>query len=84
MFCNISGLFPLDTSPYSLVMTQKLKLKDEFPGQKVYNMLMGKCRGQLLIASERMKRLGQSRNDAQLGMCLMLKPKSDAVKNNIA
>ena len=36
------------------------------PGQKVSNMLLGKSRGQLLIASERMKWLGQRRNDTQL------------------
>ena len=36
------------------------------PGQKVSNMLLGKSRGQLLIASERMKWLSQSRNDSQL------------------
>ena len=54
------------------------------PGQKVSNMLLGKSRGQLLIAPERMRVLGQCRNDAQLWMCLVVKVKSDAVKNNIA
>jgi len=34
--------------------------------------------------SERMKRLAQSRNDAQLLMCLVVKIKSNDVKNNIA
>ena len=48
------------------------------------NMLIGKSRGQLLIAPERMKRLDQSRNNAQLWMCLVVKVKSNAVKNNIA
>ena len=36
------------------------------------------------IAPERMKQLGQSRNDAQLRMYLVVKVKSDAVNNNIA
>ena len=36
------------------------------------------------IAPERMKRLGQSGNDTWLWMCLLVKVKSDAVKNNIA
>ena len=36
------------------------------------------------IAPEGMKRLGQSRNNAQLWMCLVVKIDSDAVKNNIA
>ena len=54
------------------------------PGQKVSSELLGKGRGQLLIAPERMKRQGQSRNDAQLWMCLVVKVKSNAVKYNIA
>ena len=53
-------------------------------GQKVSNMLLEKTKGQLLIAPERMKQLSQSRNDAQLWMCLVVKVKSNAVKNNIA
>ena len=32
------------------------------------------------IAPERMKSLGQSRNNAQLWMCLVAKAKSDAVR----
>ena len=47
-------------------------------------MLLGKSRGQLLLDPGRMKRLGQSGNDAQLWMCLMEKVSSDAIKNNIA
>ena len=47
-------------------------------------MRLGKSRGQLLVAPERMKRLGQGGNDAQLWMCLVLKVKSNAVNNNIA
>ena len=41
-------------------------LKHELPRSEVSNMLLGKSRGQLQIASERMKQLGQSGNDAQL------------------
>ena len=48
------------------------------------NVLLGKNEGQLLIDTERMKQLGQSRNDAQLWMCLVVKVKSVAVENNIA
>ena len=54
------------------------------PGQKGSNILLGKSREQLLIAPERMKRLGQSGNDTRLWMCLVVKVKSDAVKNSIA
>ena len=36
------------------------------------------------IAPERMKRLSQSRNNAQLRICLVVKVKSTAVKNNTA
>ena len=39
---------------------------------------------QLLIAPERMKRLSQRGNSTQLWICLVVKVKSDAVKNNIA
>ena len=48
------------------------------------NEVLGNSGGQLLIAPERMKWLGQSKNNAQLSMCLVVKVKSDAVKNNIA
>ena len=58
-----------------------MTLKDELPGRQVPNMLLEKSRE---IAPEGMKRLSQSRNNAQLWMCLMVKVKSDAVKNNIA
>ena len=45
------------------------------------NMLLGKSRE---IVRERMKRLSQSGNDAQLWMCLVMKIKSDAIKNSTA
>ena len=54
------------------------------PGQKMSNMLLGKSGGQLLVAPERMKWLGQSRNNAQLWMYLVVKVNYDAVRNNIA
>jgi len=54
------------------------------PGQKVSNMLLGKSEGQLLIAPVRLKQLGQSGKNTQLWMCLVVKVKSDAIKNNIA
>ena len=44
-------------------------------------MLLAKSRE---TAPKRMKRLGQKRNATQLWMCLVVKAKSDAVKNNIA
>ena len=50
-------------------------------GQKMSNMLLEKSRD---IAPESKKRLTQSRNNAQLWMCLVVKVKFDAVKNNIA
>ena len=52
-------------------------------GQKVSNILIGKSGGQLLIAPERMKHLGWSRNNTQLWMCLVVKVNLDVVKNNI-
>ena len=55
-------------NPINSMKRQKyMKLEDEAPpGWKVSNMLLGKGREQLKIAHERMKRLGQSRNDPQL------------------
>ena len=56
----------------SMKRQRDMTLEDEHPGQKVSNMPLEKSRGQLLIASERMKPLGQSGNDAQLWMCPIL------------
>ena len=47
-------------------------------------MLLGKSRRQLLIAPETVRQLGQSRNDAQLWICLVVKVKFNAIENNIA
>ena len=44
----------------------------------------GNSRGQLLTAPERKKWLGQTRNNAQLWVCLVVKVKSSAVRNDIA
>ena len=54
------------------------------PGHNVSSMLLGQSGEQLLIAPERMKWLGQSGNDIQLWMCLGVKVKTEAVKNNTA
>ena len=53
-------------NPMNSMKRQKyMILEDEPPGLKVSSMLLGKSRGQLLIAPERMKQLGQSGNDVQ-------------------
>ena len=54
------------------------------PGQKISNMPLGKSRGRLLTAPERMRRLGQSGKNAQLWMCLVMKVKSHTIKNSTA
>ena len=51
------------------------------PRVSMSNMLLGNS-GE--IAPERIKRLSQRRNEARLCLCLVVKVKSDAVKNNIA
>ena len=61
-----------------------MMLEDELPKSKVFSMLLGKSGGRLLIAPEGMQQLGQSGNNTPLWMCLVVKVKSDAVKNNIA
>ena len=60
--------------------------EDEHPlGRKVSSMLLGKSGGQLRIAPERMKWLGQRENYTHLWMkYLVVKVKSDDVKNNVA
>ena len=51
------------------------------PGQKVPKMLL-EISGE--ITPERMKRLSQSKNNAQLWMWLVMEVNSNAVKNNTA
>ena len=57
----------------SMKRQKKMTLEDEPPHQKVSSMLLENGRGQLLIAPERMKWLGQSRNYTQLWMRLVVK-----------
>ena len=57
--------------------------QDELPGWKVSDMLLMKNGEQLLIAPDRMKWQGQNKNDIQLWICLAVKVKSNAVKNDI-
>ena len=47
-------------------------------------MLLGENRRQLLKAPEKIKQLGQSRNNTYLWVCPVVKVEFDAVKNNIA
>ena len=56
-------------------------MKNELPMLIGANMLLEKS-GE--IAPERIKRLSQSRNNTQEWMYLVVKVKSDAVKNNVA
>ena len=72
-------------SPWTVWKGKKIRqCKMSSPGQKVSNMLLGKSGGQIWIVPEIMKQLGQNGNDIQLWICLVVKVKSDAVKNNIA
>ena len=52
-------------------------------GQKVSNTLLWKGRDKLLIAPERMKPPGHSRNDVHLWMCLVVKLKSEAIRTRV-
>ena len=68
-------------NPMNSMKRQKDRtLKDESPGQEVSNMLLEKRKE---ITPETMKRWSQSRNNTQLWMYLLVKVKSDAVKNNL-
>ena len=70
----------LENPMKSLKTLKDMTLKDELPrsvgAQKEIALRE--------IAPEGMKRLSQSRNKTQLWMCLVVKVKSDAVKNSIA
>ena len=67
---------------HSIKRQKDMTLKDDPPppGQCV-QMLLGKSRE---IALEGMKRLSQNENEAQLWMYLVVKVKSDAIKDNTA
>ena len=61
-----------------------MTLEDEPHRSKGVSMLLEKSRGQLRIAPEKMKWLGQSGNSTQLSMCLAVIIKPSAVKDSIA
>ena len=62
-----------------------MTLEDGPPrSEGIQHAKLGKSGGQLLTAPERKKWLGQSRNDAQSWLHLVVKVKSNAVKNSIA
>ena len=72
-------------NPMHSIKRQKDMTRKRSPtGQMVANVLLGKSGGPILIAPARMKWLGQSGNDAQLWMCLVMKVKSNAIKNSTA
>ena len=52
-------------NPMNNMKRQKdMTLENEAPVQKMSNMFLGKSQGQLIIAPERMKQLGQNRNNS--------------------
>ena len=48
------------------------------------NVLVGKDRGQLSEKKKKERKVGPKQNNTQLWMCLVVKVKTDAVKNNTA
>ena len=68
----------LENPMSSMKRKKDMTLKDELPRLVVPNMLLEKSRE---IAPEGMKRLSQKGNNAPLWMSLVVKVKSDAVKN---
>ena len=68
-------------TPWTIWKSNKIShWKMNSPGQLVPNMLLEKSRK---IAPEGMKRLSQSGNNTQLLMCLVVRVKYHAVKNNM-
>ena len=61
-----------------------MMLKDKPPRMGGVQYATGEAWKVITNPPVRMEQLGQSRNDAQLWMCLVVKVKSDAVRNNIA
>ena len=61
-----------------------MTMEDEPPRLEGAHYATGKEQRTVTNTPERKKWLGQSRNNAQLWMCLVGKVTSNAVKNNIA
>ena len=74
---------PLQFSCHENPMNSTKRKNDMTPEDEPpqVNMLLKKSQE---IALEEMKRLSQSGNNSQLWVCLVVKVKSDALKNNIA
>ena len=68
----------------SMKRRKEMTLEDEPPRSEGVQYATGEEWRGTTNSSERMKRLGQSENDAQLWVCLVMKVQSDAVKNRIA
>ena len=58
--------------------------KDEFPRSEGVQYATGEEWRRTTNSSKSKKWLGQSRNNAQLWMCLVIRVKSDAAKNSTA
>ena len=58
--------------------------EDESPRSKGVKYATWEEQSKLLISPKRINQLGWSGNNIQLWMCLVVKVKSDAVKNNTA
>ena len=72
-------------NPISHMKRQKDPTLEDDPTQvRKCPICYWKSRGQLLISPKGMKSLGQNRNDAQLWIYLVMKVKSDNVKNSMA
>ena len=82
MYCGINKILALICfflgGNYFYILKKHQKMSPS--GQQESNMLPGMSGER---APKGMKRLGQGGNNAQLWMCLVVKVKSDAAKNNI-
>ena len=82
---NIPLQYSCCENPMESMKSQKDRTSEDGPpSQKVYNMLLGKSRGQLLTAPEKMKQVDQRGINAQFWMGLVVKVKSHTIKNNSA
>ena len=75
----------LPREPQNYMKRQKdMTPEDEPPRSEGVHHATGEERRTVTNSSRRKEASGQSGNDAQLWMCLVMKIKSDAVKNNTA
>ena len=74
----------MNMNMYNMKRQKDMILEDEPPRWENVQYATAEEERAITNSLRKMKWLGQNGNDTQLCMCLVVKVKSDAVKNNIA